>query len=265
MLLFMGSYTKNETCMPYARIAMDLGSDGNSGYHALERKFGLNMDQAGDQNHNLQNGWKQMEADFGATAMMALNCVRFNVPHGPRKGDELRRHQLRGVMDKIYLRHPSELPTFGQHGGDILRTLDALNIDLPGRETKELEAFRYLGANFSLRSSGRRVHMCRFNAMPYALVKKNQVWSIDEFELKCLCLEEDWLASRKLVKVISDKTAAAADDKVPMKEPGADEKMIRSVSRSAPFIGFQMTTVLKGSCFFCYLCTDFSFWIAMGK
>ena len=226
---------------------MDLGSDGNCGYHALERKYGLNIDQAGDQNHNLQNDWKNMEADIGATAMMTLNCVRFNVPHGPRKGDELRRHQLRGCMDKLYLRHPSALPTFGQHSGDILRTLDALNIDLPGRENKELEAFKYLGANFSLRPSGRRVHMCRFNALPYALVKKNQPWSIDEWELTALCLEEDWLASRKLVKVVSDKAAAAADEKAPMKEPGADEKLIRAVSRNAPVIGFQMNTVLKDS------------------
>ena len=224
---------------------MDLGSDGNSGFHALERKFELNIDQAGDQNHNLQNDWKQMEADLGATAMMTLNCVRFNVPHGPRKGDELRRHQLRGCMEKIYLRHHSELATFGHRAGDILRTLDALNIDLPGKESKEIEAFRYLGENFCLRPSGRRVHMCRFNAIPYALVKKNQVWSIDEWELTTLCLEEDWLASKKLIEVVSDKADAAPGEKEAMKDPGADEKMIRAVSRNAPVIGFQMSTVLK--------------------
>ena len=36
---------------PYLSIAMDLGSDGNAGFHALERLYNLNIDQANDQNH----------------------------------------------------------------------------------------------------------------------------------------------------------------------------------------------------------------------
>eukprot|EP00974_Lingulodinium_polyedra_P054972 5287603-Lingulodinium_polyedra.AAC.1 len=36
---------------PYAAFAMDLGSDGNSGYHSLERHFGLNIDQWNDWSH----------------------------------------------------------------------------------------------------------------------------------------------------------------------------------------------------------------------
>ena len=36
---------------PYLGIAMDLGSDGLTGYYGLERLFELNVDQWNDQSH----------------------------------------------------------------------------------------------------------------------------------------------------------------------------------------------------------------------
>ena len=64
---------------PYLSIAMDLGSDGNAGFHALERLYNLNIDQANDQNHGCNCDWKQMENDVGAKAMMTLNVVAWNI------------------------------------------------------------------------------------------------------------------------------------------------------------------------------------------
>ena len=49
---------KIKVSRPHANIAMDLGSDGNSGFHALERNFFLNIDQINDQNHGCNCDWK---------------------------------------------------------------------------------------------------------------------------------------------------------------------------------------------------------------
>lgn len=42
---------------PHAAIVQDLGSDGNSAYHSLERLYVLNTDQYNDQSHGCTCDW----------------------------------------------------------------------------------------------------------------------------------------------------------------------------------------------------------------
>ena len=111
-----------------------------------------------------------------------------------------------------------------------------MGVQLPGEKDSDVEVFTWLKDNCALRPSGRRTNLSRFCAAPYALVQHNKARSIEQFEVACCCLEHDFLGSRKLVKVILDKESKNKkdDDKVPMKEPAADEQAIRAVSRNAP-------------------------------
>ena len=45
---------------PHFACAMDLGSDGNCAFHALERHYGLNCDQHKDQSHGVDRDWDLM-------------------------------------------------------------------------------------------------------------------------------------------------------------------------------------------------------------
>ena len=137
-----------------------------------------------------------MVNDLNAGYMQTLNVVRMSIPFGQRKNDEYRRHQFRPCLEQMYAKHPRMLPLWGKHGGDILRTLDALGVEFSATSSSEDQAWDYLGKHCALRPSGRRVHMSRFCAAPYSLVKTNERWSIDEFELEHCCLEFDFLGSK---------------------------------------------------------------------
>ena len=78
-----------------------------------------------------------------------------------------------------------------------MRTLETLGVEFSSTSRAEDQAWDYLGQHCALRPEGRRVHMSRFCAAAYKLVKTNQRWAIDEFELEHCCLEFDFLGSKK--------------------------------------------------------------------
>ena len=93
--------------------------------------------------------------------------------------------------------------------------------------------------------------MSRFCAAPYSLVVHNKGWGVEEFELSYCYLELDFLGSRKLVTVITDKVKAAEKKKdddgepPPLTDLAPDEMAIRAVSRNAPVVAYQMVVVSK--------------------
>ena len=222
---------------------MDLGSDGNAGFHGLERKLKLNVDAFNDQSHGINCDWNQMLVDNRCRSLMVLNCVRWNLPHGPRKGENLRAHQFKGCLSKAYAKLPSQLPLLGPHVTAILRSIEQMGHQLPGLHDPEVEVLEWLKDNATFRTHGRRTHLCRFCAGPHALVRGNKSWGIDEFEITHCALEFDWLGSRKLAEHLDKRAKVAADksEDAPLAAPGPDEHLIRPVSRNAPVVAFQMT------------------------
>ena len=147
---------------PYAVIPMDLGSDGNSGFHALERLWKLNVDQFNDQNHGVQRDWDNMLCELNAKGLMVLNTVRYNLAHGPRKGEDLRLHQFKDCLKKAYAKLPEALPLFGPHQTAIMKSIEALGQQLPGIDSPQKEILEWLRENAMLRTGGRRVHFLAF-------------------------------------------------------------------------------------------------------
>ena len=134
----------------------------------------------------------------------------------------------------------------------IKKSLEALGIQLTGIDDEELEIFQWLKENAMYRSNDRRTHMSRFGAAPHSLIKALKLWGIDDFEVTYCNIEFDFLSSRKLFQAIDGKklkaeaakVGAGHDDKEPLATPGLDEMLIRSVSRNAPVVSFQMQFVL---------------------
>ena len=60
---------------PHVAVAMDVGSDGNAGYHGLERLFNFNTEQRGDQNHASNCDWAGMSGAMNMTGTQLLNIV----------------------------------------------------------------------------------------------------------------------------------------------------------------------------------------------
>ena len=110
------------------------------------------------------------------------------------------------------------------------------------------------------------MHMSRFCAGPYSLIKHNLRWAIEEMEVEFCCLEFDFLGSKRLIKVIEDKenNKKKKDDegKVPLADASMDEQLIRGVSRNAPVVAFQMTFVLNKGSYYIFVFINHRYGIA---
>ena len=232
---------------PPAAIAQDLGSEGNTGFHALEREFKLNTEQWNDQNHANNCDWNGMMGSMGMVGAQLLNIVGWNIPFGPRAGERLRQHQMRSCLTKLYDNHTSPtVPLFGRHARGILESLNKMNVQLPGVRDPEEEVWDYMKERAKLQPvTSRRTHMSRFSSAPYSLIKHADAWDICEFETTYCCLEMDFLGSSKITKLLKGNLgiAGAGDDGAavaPVSDTSLDEKLIRASAVNAVVIGYQM-------------------------
>ena len=90
---------------PHLNVAMDLGSDGNCGFHALERRFRLNIDQWNDPAHGCHRDLDLSIGAVGLHGFWLLLVVSMNMPHGPQR-DGTRRNQVRETMNAVYKQFP---------------------------------------------------------------------------------------------------------------------------------------------------------------
>lgn len=162
---------------------MDLGADGNSGYHALERYWSLNCDMYNDQSHGACCDWDGMLKSVGAKTMWILMVVSWNMPFGPRKGGDLRLHQLRSCLQDFYTSgDATENPLFATHRPGIAKVVRQNGVDLPEVSAQEDEIIEWLKSRAAFGRTGRRVSMCRFLSSVAACVEKTPYWCVDEFE-----------------------------------------------------------------------------------
>lgn len=182
---------------PYTAVAMDLGSDGNSGYHAMERTWSLNCDQYNDQSHGVNCDWSLMLGAVGARSMWILMLISWNMPFGPRRGDDLRLHQMRDCLKELYTTpDPNQVPLFGAFRDDMVAALKQQGVELPGVDSVEVELWGWLRDRATFGMSGRRASMCRFIGSVPACLKNTPNWAVDDFERTYCCLQMD--GSRKL-------------------------------------------------------------------
>jgi hypothetical protein len=197
---------------PWAGIAMDLGSDGNTGYHGLERHFSLNIDQFNDQSHGVGCDWDLLLNSVQAKSMWVLMAVAWNTPFGPRKGEDLRLHQMRSCLQKLYSENkPRDVPLFMAMAPNMLLALSKMGVTLPGLADPEVELFEWLGQRNIFAKGGQRMSFGRFCAAKKACSVNVPFWAFDDFETTYVCLEFNFLAAKKFRLVVTGEAKAGLD------------------------------------------------------
>ena len=71
---------------PHVTISLDLGSDGLSGYKALERKFKLSCDKIQDASHAANRDMILSLQQSGLYSLWLCLLINNNLPFGPKPG-----------------------------------------------------------------------------------------------------------------------------------------------------------------------------------
>ena len=232
---------------PHVGIAMDLGPDGNCGYHCLERwpALQINCDMYNDNSHGCTrdfylSGKKTKLWIFSLCLMISLH-----VPHGPCKNDE-RRFQIRQLLGKLYKSGltSEEVPLYMAYAPEIVQHLQDMGVQFDDPHLSEEEqAWRWLCDNRGdWVAEGRMINTCRFLGLPAGIAKKVDFWYIDLFEREYVCIELDLFGN----KALKDKLVTeAALGECPESEklgstnsfrPTVTDKALRTCSQNAVVI-----------------------------
>lgn len=183
-----------------------------------------------------------------AKKLWVMMLVSWSLPHGPRKNDDLRFHQLRSIMETLYSApDPNKVPLFCSFAKDTLQALADMDVVLPGVEAPELEAWHWLQQRAAFGRVGRRSTMCRFMSSVKANIFDLPSWVIDDSERTYACLALDFLGQRRmeplLVKGEALQDAAEVGERRSTTDPNkpqVDEVLLRSSAKHAVAISHML-------------------------
>jgi hypothetical protein len=99
--LMLGPWSNWRT-WPHLNISQDLGSDGNTAFHGLERLFGLDCDQTNDECHACNRDLDLAIKHVDLWGYWLCLMISFNVPHGSPHEDRGRMRQIHTTMQDVY-------------------------------------------------------------------------------------------------------------------------------------------------------------------
>ena len=193
---------------PELTIVHDLGSDGNTAYHAAAYKLQLNLIRIGDFAHG-------GNCDF-FNALKATNLFQFwllflivlNVPFGP-DDDQGRLHQFREVLKHVFsTRTPSTTPVFQEFSTNMVKELEASGIVFSADDT-EMELWNHCAARATFSREGSKVNLNRYQGSLKAAQRFLPLWSTHAFETIHTALELDFLKGKRLEERLVIKAGLA--------------------------------------------------------
>ena len=130
---------RNWRTWPYIALPMDLGSNGNSGYHALERHFKINTDQHNDPQHGCHRDLDNTLTQMQCSSYWFLQLIASNYGHGDPKEDKAQMHKCKQTMRAIYTRFPDcrDVPLFMDDADNIIKELRAFGHDISGPNSEQ--------------------------------------------------------------------------------------------------------------------------------
>jgi hypothetical protein len=230
---------------PHFAVAMDLGSDGVAGYYGLERRHALNCDLWNDQDHGTNCDWDLLLGVLQSKSLWVLMLVDWNMPYGPRKGDDYRLFQMGALLRKLYETHHTEVPLYSEFVSDIVACLRRLD-QLPGNGAPEDEAWEWMKFRSLFGKTGKRTTMSRFTGTVYANHKNTPYWPIDEFESTYVCMEMGLLGEKQVQSLkLKGQTAEAAlngerSGSTAITVQTVDDAAVRSCCQNAMVIRYTM-------------------------
>ena len=118
-------------------------------------------------------------------------------------------------------------------------------VTFDGDGSQDEQLWAWLEARSRFGKIGRGTTMCRLLSGPKALIDHSLEWPVDEFERSYVCLEMDFLGSRKLTPIVLHGAAGASteigESSGPTSgRPTVDDAAIRSVAQNAMVISHLM-------------------------
>ena len=136
---------------PHVSVAIDLGSDGVTGFFALQQRFKLNIELHNDRSHRSNCDHDLLCKALRMKSIQALLYVCFNLPHGPRKGEDLRLWQFTSCLRKFYKEErPDTMPLFMARLPGLIKCLARMDVTLPNVKSVEEEVSSGLRTCFQI-------------------------------------------------------------------------------------------------------------------
>jgi hypothetical protein len=109
---------------PLLQMASDRGSDITCAIFFMKYEININLDDAGDQSHDIHNDQKGTLSDAKLLSFNLLQCAALNVHHGPWSEDTRFRQVVDGMKDLGQFESPASCPLFGAMARKMLRDTD---------------------------------------------------------------------------------------------------------------------------------------------
>jgi hypothetical protein len=194
---------------PHVTISLDLGSDGLSGYMALERKFKLNCDKIPDASHAANRDMILSLQQAGLYSLWLCLLINNNLPFGPNR-DSHRYQELRECLASILTRmSPDSCPLFQYMLLDLQRCFERNNFTFDTESSVSVQVWKALQSRQSFVKEGYRATMNRFQACTSVGEKARKWWEVELFERTACALEQDYLKGRKLTGLVMLRPAEA--------------------------------------------------------
>ncbi|CAK0884728.1 unnamed protein product [Prorocentrum cordatum] len=197
-------------------VAMDLGSDGVSGVHALLYHFKVNLWIWPDQSHMTKCVFEGMVKRIRKWELLLLLLISWNFEHGPF----------------------NNLPLFMEMAPAMVEQLEgAQTCAFPRERPLEEELWDFLKSRLN-HPVGRRIAMCRFGAALHACKKNKGYWAEHLFERTLPALGTDMLKGKGFVTALRARVgagdgAAAADGPTAQRKVTFEDKSLRACCGNA--------------------------------
>jgi hypothetical protein len=109
---------------PLLQMASDRGSDITCATFFMKYEININLDDTGDQSHDIHNDQKGTLSDAKLLSFNLLQCAALNVHHGPWSEDTRFRQVVDGMKDLGQFESPASCPLFGAMARKMLRDTD---------------------------------------------------------------------------------------------------------------------------------------------
>ena len=227
---------------PYLSLALDQGTDGVCGWHALAYKenLALNTGAWWDWSHGACNDMELAYKAVGKFPFILLTMVAHNIQHGPEKDEGLRFRQLQESVQFLFQNFSADTcALFQSHAPAILEEMgDQLPAGSSGHTTQDLWMFLQEAAPFEKKDY--KVNFCRFMAYIRASRKLLPSWTLLLFKCEFLALELDLLQGRSLKEKLLLKQNLVRDAEeqatTSTEVTQVDVKLLRSCCQNAVVI-----------------------------
>ena len=199
---------------PHLGLCFDMGPDGNSGAHALQRKndWKANVTRWCDLGHGCHRDFERALRDMQCMQFWMCMLISWNLRDGPDK-DGLRDMQLRATMEHVFeTENEKTCALFQEFVHDIYSDKVEAGEVFDGDDSIDRQVWMYLSERYKYRKAGMRCNMSRFLGSLHTAKAALCDWHEDAFERTFCALECDMLHGKALEKVVLHGAAGAGGD-----------------------------------------------------